>query len=90
MLCTNRGYKSSVIFSLLANSKALSNGILKNHVSRSPHATKSEPHSPDTLQMHRANLDHMSDLLAFQDTIASPTCHSCHVQQLGTVDHVVV
>lgn len=31
MLCTNKGYKRSVIFSLLAKSRARSNGILKRN-----------------------------------------------------------
>lgn len=33
MLWTNRGYSSSVIFSLFAKSRARSNGILTGHVS---------------------------------------------------------
>lgn len=45
---------------------------------------------PDTLEMHRANLDHMAQLLALQNTITAATSHSRHIEQLGTVDHMVV
>ena len=40
--------------------------------------------------MHGANLDHMANLLALQDTVATTTGHASNVEQLGTIDHVVI
>jgi len=45
---------------------------------------------PDTLQVHWSDLDDMSDLFTFQDAVTASASHARHVQQLGTVDHVVV
>lgn len=91
MLCTNSGYKSSVIFSLLAKSKALSKGILRKvrYELRIINATL-WPSLPNTLQVHRADLHNMSDLLALENTISAPTCHAGHIEQLGTIDHVII
>ena len=47
-------------------------------------------HLPDTFQMHGANLDDVSGLLGFQDTITSASCHACHVEQFGSVDEMIV
>lgn len=45
---------------------------------------------PDTLQVHRANLDDVANLLALQNPITSTTGHTGNVEQLGAVNHVVV
>lgn len=45
---------------------------------------------PYTLEMHRANLDNFASLFAFQDTISSASCHSCNVEKLCSVDHMVI
>lgn len=45
---------------------------------------------PDTLEVHRADLDDVSRLLTLQDTISAASCHASDIEQLGTVDHVVV
>lgn len=45
---------------------------------------------PDTLEMHWTNLDDVAGLLAFEYTIAAATSHTSHVEQLGTVDHMVI
>jgi len=45
---------------------------------------------PDTLQVHRANLDDMSYFFALQDAIATTAGHARHVQQFCAVDHVVI
>lgn len=69
-----------MIFSLLANSRARSKGILEQN-SVSPDWWKSSIQKivPDALQMHWSNLDNVSDLLAFQNTIAATSGHSCDV-----------
>ena len=46
--------------------------------------------SPDTLEVHRPNFHHMSDLLALENAISSPPSHARHVEQLGAIYHVVV
>lgn len=45
---------------------------------------------PDTLQVHRANFHDVANLLTLEDSIPSATGHARNVEQLGTVDHVVV
>jgi hypothetical protein len=45
---------------------------------------------PDTLQMHGTNLDHMPNLFALEDAVAPAAGHAGDIQQLGTVDHMVV
>lgn len=46
--------------------------------------------NPNSLQMHRTNLDHVSVLLALENTVATTARHTSHVKQFGSVDHVVV
>jgi len=45
---------------------------------------------PDSFEMHWSNLDHVAQLLALQDAIATPTSHASDVQQLRAVNHVVI
>ena len=45
---------------------------------------------PDTLQMHRSNLDDMTCFLALENAITTTSGHSRNVQKLGTVDHVII
>lgn len=80
-----------MIFSLLANSRARSKGILKQD-SVSPDAWKSSNSEivPDALQMHGPNLNDVSDLLTLQNTITATSRHSCDVQELCAVDHMIV
>lgn len=91
MLCTNKGYKRSVIFSLLAKSRARSNGILSVSVSRDLNAKSSAADDlPDPFQVHRSDLDDMTRLFALQYPVSPATSHPRDVQKLGAVDHVVV
>jgi hypothetical protein len=45
---------------------------------------------PDAFQVHRPNFDNMSSLLALENAVATSPRHAGDVQQLRTVDHVVV
>lgn len=45
---------------------------------------------PDTLEMHRSNLDHMSRLLALKNTVAATAGHASDIEKLGPVDKVIV
>ena len=45
---------------------------------------------PDALQVHGANLHNVANLFALENTVASATRHASHIQELGTIDHVVV
>lgn len=45
---------------------------------------------PDTLEVHGANLDDMTDFFALEDAVATTTGHASDVEQLGAVDHVVI
>lgn len=45
---------------------------------------------PNTLQVHRANLHHMAQLLTLQDTVTATTSHPSHVEQLRTINHMVI
>lgn len=77
-----------MIFSLLAKSRARSKGILQlvNTINRSSQWSN----LPNSLKMHGSDLDHMSNLLALQDTVAATSGHTGHVEELGAIDHVVV
>ena len=90
MLCTKRGYKRSVIFSLFANSNARSKGILQIVSSIIRVQVDESRIVPHALQMHRADLHYMSDLLALEDTIPTATRHPRNVEQLGPIDHMVI
>jgi hypothetical protein len=46
--------------------------------------------TPDALQVHRANLYNMANLLALQDTISTTSGHTSDVKKLGAVDHVII
>lgn len=50
-------------------------------------ALKGDPHA---LQVHRTNLDHMTDLFTLQDTVTTTASHTSDIEQLGTVDHMVI
>ena len=88
MSWTNKGYSCSVIFSLLANSRARSNGILHQISMMNDNAERLD--SPDAFEVHRTDLNDMTRLFTLQDTVSSASCHSCNVQKLGSVDHVVI
>lgn len=45
---------------------------------------------PDTLEVHWTNLHHMAQLLALQNAVTTATSHSCHVEELGTINHMVI
>lgn len=45
---------------------------------------------PHSLEMHWSNFDHMPNLFTLQNPITSSPSHSSNVQQLGTVDHMVI
>ena len=40
--------------------------------------------------MHRPNLHDVFRLLAFEDTIASSTGHTSHIEELSPIDEVIV
>lgn len=92
MLWTKSGYSSSVIFSLLAKSSALSNGILcaPSQPDRVWRPQRGRRNSPDALEMHRANLYDVPDLLALENAVTAPASHASNIQQLGAIDHVIV
>jgi len=46
--------------------------------------------NPDTFQMHWANLDHMLLLLALEDAIPSTSGHASNIEELGTIDHMII
>lgn len=48
------------------------------------------PSVPYAFEMHWANLHDVSQLLALQDPITTSSGHSCDIEKLGTVDHVIV
>lgn len=78
-----------MIFSLFAKSSARSNGILQG-VSVSSVLFRQSHHLPNTLEVHRTNLDHMARLLTLQDTIATTTRHASNIEKLRAIDHVVI
>ena len=49
-----------------------------------------QENTPDTFEVHRADLDDMSGLLALQDTITAASRHARHIEQLSAIDHMVV
>lgn len=89
MLCTNKGYKDSVIFSLLAKSRARSNGILFPN-QHQKHIEWFRSFLPDTLEMHGTNLNHMSGLFTLEYSVSTASSHSGHVEEFCTIYHVVV
>lgn len=96
MLWTKRGYRSSVIFSLLAKSNALSNGILFRwsvslRRNREETCLRSlSQHSPNAFQVHGANLDDMPYFLTLENSISSASRHAGNIEQLSSIDHMVV
>ena len=50
----------------------------------------SKINSPDSLKMHWANLDNMSGLFRLENAISTPAGHPCNIQQLRSVDEVVI
>lgn len=89
MLCTNKGYNDSVIFSLLAKSRARSKGILSPS-QRQKHIKWLRSFIPDTFEMHWTDLNHVSSFLTFEYSVSSPSSHSGHVEELCAIYHVVV
>lgn len=78
-----------MILSLFAKSSARSKGILFLSVPLKKNGTVAR-NSPDAFQMHRTNLHYMSSLLALENTVTTTPRHASNVQQLRSVDHVVV
>ena len=87
ILCTNRGYSKSVIFSLFAKSNARSKGILQ-HVS--PILVIQMLILTRPLSNALANFDNVPRLFGLENTIATATGHAGYVQQLCAVDEVIV
>ena len=77
-----------MIFSLLANSRARSKGILQYVSMMEGKVEKLD--SPHTLEVHWADLNDVARLLTLQNTVPSTSCHSCYVQKLGSVDHMII
>lgn len=81
-----------MIFSLLANSRARSNGILgvkESTTDTARHVVKAK-YIPDTFQMHWANFHNMAKLFALENSITSTAGHASYIEQLCTIDHVVI
>lgn len=66
-----------MIFSLFANSRARSNGILLwiNNVQSTVVV-----HLPNALQVHGSDLNDVPGFFALENTIATPASHPCDVQ----------
>lgn len=45
---------------------------------------------PNALEVHWADFHNMSDLLALEDSVSPAPGHACDIEQLGSVDHVVI
>lgn len=45
---------------------------------------------PNTLQVHRADLDNMSHFFGLENTISSAAGHACNIQKLGPIDEVII
>jgi len=45
---------------------------------------------PDTFQMHWANLHYMLLLLAFENAVTPASSHARNIEELGTIDHMVI
>jgi hypothetical protein len=75
---------------LFAKSSARSNGILPIGQLKGTSSTTPPPYSPDALQMHGPNFDHMSHFFTLKNTISSASSHSCNIQKLCTINHVIV
>lgn len=52
--------------------------------------SSSAMHIPDALQMHRPYLNDMPNLLTLQNTISTATGHTGDIQELCSVDHMVI
>lgn len=89
MLCTKRGYSLSNIFSLFAKSSARSKGILKT-ISSCGEREVAKSYIPYALEMHGADFHNVAAFLAFEYSIATSTRHASHIQELRSVDHVVI
>lgn len=46
--------------------------------------------NPNALEMHRANLHNVPHFLALENTVSPTSGHSRHIQQLRTINHVVI
>lgn len=47
-------------------------------------------YSPDSFQMHWANLDNMLLFLALEDTITSASGHTGNIEEFGAINHMIV
>jgi hypothetical protein len=45
---------------------------------------------PNALQVHGSDFHHVTNFLALENTITSPSSHAGHVEQLRAVDHMVI
>jgi hypothetical protein len=45
---------------------------------------------PNTLQVHGSDLHHVTNFLALENTITSPSRHAGHIEQLRAVNHVII
>jgi hypothetical protein len=79
-----------VIFSLLANSRARSNGILGNNSKLPSLRVPAERCLPDPLQMHWPNLDNVLLLLALENTITAASGHTSNIEKFSAINHMVI
>lgn len=80
-----------MIFSLLAKSRARSKGILDViSKSRRGHGSLGQQYVPNAFQMHGPDLDHVPSLLRLQNAITSASSHPSNVEELCSIDEVVI
>lgn len=46
--------------------------------------------SPNAFQVHGSNFDHMSHFFTLENAVSSPSGHSCYIQKLCAINHVIV
>ena len=77
-----------MIFSLLAKSRARSNGILRLLIQIDLRGL--EMRVPYAFEMHGANLDDMPHFLTLENSVPSASGHAGNIEEFGTVYHVVI
>jgi hypothetical protein len=79
-----------VIFSLFANSRARSKGILGINDKLPSSRVPAENDLPDAFQMHWANLNNVLLLLTLENTITAASGHTSNIEKFGAVNHMIV
>lgn len=45
---------------------------------------------PDSFEVHWSDFDYMLEFLALENAVSSSAGHACYVEELGTIDHMVI